>query len=62
MKRLRKAVGDIWELYNTYGRTQEQLAGLYKIPRTVVAQFVNAKNKNEAWKKYKNTLWHRETL
>ena len=59
MKKLRKAIGDMWERYNKYGATQEQLAGLYRIPRTVVAQFVNAKNKNEAWKKYKNTPWYR---
>lgn len=57
MKKARKAIGDMWERYNKYGATQEQLAGLYGIPRTVVAQFVNARNRNDAWKKYKMTLY-----
>lgn len=50
---MKKHIYDIWIKWNYYGDTQKQLAKIYGIPVKTVSYIVYAKNKSEAYKRYK---------
>jgi len=53
MKNARKHIYDMWIFWNIYNVTQMKLAHQYRIPKKEVSYIVNARNKSDAWKRYK---------
>ena len=50
-----KHISDIWMAWNYYNVNQMVLAKNYNMLKSVVSYIVNARNKTEAWKRYKRT-------
>ena len=50
-----KHISDIWMAWNYYNVNQMVLAKQYNMSKSVISYVVNARNKTEAWKRYKRT-------
>jgi hypothetical protein len=50
---MKKHIYDMWVKWNQYGETQISLARQYGVPKKVISYIVNARNKSEAYKRYK---------